>query len=143
MFRMRPAPSALCALLATVVLAASPAAAGAKTLVAYEESGGIAAMQTSISVTELGVARVTSSRVPGITRFMLTGSELRALGRDLRNARFSTLRSIYDSKEPIADGISQTVRYTGKRVTVATGGRPPARLRKVLTRLQRLASRVE
>ena len=130
---------ALCALPASLALA-SPAAA--TTLVNYERSGGIAGIRTSLSVTALGSARITSSRTQGITRFKLSAAELRGLKRDLRNARFSTLRSLYDSKEPVADGISQTVSYARKRVTVAMGGRPPERLRKVLTRLERLASRV-
>lgn len=133
---MRPI---FCALVASLALA-SPA--GAKTLVSYEQSGGIAGTQTAMSVTELGGARVTSSRAPGIKRFKLTPDELRALKRDLRNARFATLQPIYDSKVPVADGIIQTVRYAGHRVTVSTGGRPPERLRKVLMRLARLASRV-
>jgi hypothetical protein len=127
------------ALLASAALA-SPASA-ATTLVSYEQSGGIAGIQTSLSVTVLGSARLTSSRVAGITRFKLTAAQLRGLRRDLRDARFSTLRTLYDSKDPIADGIAQTVRYAGRRVTVSTGGRPPERLRKVLTRLSRLASR--
>lgn len=128
------------ALLASLVLA-SPASA-AKTLVSYEQSGGIAGIQTSMSVTVEGAARVTTSRRPGIKRFKLKSGELSALKRDLRRARFSTLRSLYDSKVPVADGIAQTVRYAGHRVTVSTGGRPPARLTKVLDRLERLAARV-
>ncbi len=126
--------------LASLALA-SPAFAGPRTLVSYEQSGGIAGIQTSLSVTVGGSARLTTSRVPGITRFKLTLAQLRALKRDLRDARFSTLRTLYDSKEPIADGIAQTVRYAGYRVTVSTGGRPPDRLRRVLMRLSRLASR--
>ncbi len=120
---------------------ASPVGAASRTLVGYEQSGGIAGIQTGLSVTVGGSARVTSSRTAGIKRFRLTSAELRGLKRDLRDARFSTLRSLYDSKVPVADGISTTVRYAGYRVTVSTGGRPPERLRKVLTRLDRLALR--
>ena len=126
-------------LLAGLALA-SPVGAGPKTLVSYEQSGGIAGIQTSLSVSVGGSARVTSSRTSGIKRFKLTAAELRGLKRDLREARFSKLRSLYDSEVPVADGISQTVRYAGCRVTVSTGGRAPERLRKVLTRLDRLAS---
>lgn len=128
------------ALLAGLVVA-SPAAAGARTLVSYEQSGGIAGLRTSLSVTLGGSARVTSSRTHGISRFKLSLTELHALKRELRDARFSTLRSLYDSDVPIADGIAQTVRYAGYRVTVSTGGRPPGRLRRVLDRLARLAAR--
>jgi hypothetical protein len=131
----------LWSVLASLALA-SPASAASKTLVSYEQSGGIAGIQTGLSVTVGGSARLTSSRVPGITRFKLTVAQLRGLKRDLRDARFSTLRSLYESKDPVADGISQTVRYAGHRVTVSTGGRPPARLRKVLMRLSGLASRL-
>ena len=77
----------------------------------------------------------------GIQRYKLSSTELRGLKRDLRAARFASLRSLYDSKFPVSDGIAQTVRYARYRVTVSTGGRPPERLRKVLTRLARLASR--
>jgi len=128
------------ALLASAALA-SPVSAGPRTLVSYEQSGGIAGIQTSMSVSVGGSARLTSTRTEGIKRFRLTAPELRRLKRDLRDARCSRLRSLYDSKTPIADGISQTIRYAGYRVTVSTGGRPPERLRKVLTRLSRLASR--
>lgn len=121
--------------------AAGPAVAGAKTLVSYEQSGGIAGIRTSLSVTVGGSARVTTNRSEGISRFKLTRSELHALKRELRAARFSTLRALYDSKTPISDGIAQTVRYAGRRVTVSTGGRPPARLRTVIDRLSRLAAR--
>ena len=130
------------AVLVAMFALASPASA-AKTLVSYEQSGGIAGIRTSLSVTMGGSARVTSSRATGITRFKLALSELHALKRALRNARFSTLRSLYDSKAPISDGINQTVRYAGYRVTVSTGGKPPPRLRKVLDRLSRLAARVD
>ena len=126
-------------LLAGLALA-SPAGAASKTLVSYEQSGGIAGIQTSLSVSMGGSARVTSSRTSGIKRFKLTAAELRGLKRDLRDARFSKLRSLYDSEVPVADGISQTVRYAGYRVTVSTGGRAPVRLRRVLERLARMAS---
>ena len=129
------------ALLASLALA-GPASA-AKTLVSYEQSGGIAGIRTSLSVTVGGNARVTSNRTPGIKRFKLSLGELHALKDGLRNARFSTLRSLYDGKVPIADGIAQTVRYARCRVTVTTGGKPPQRLRKVLDRLSRLAVRVD
>jgi hypothetical protein len=134
------ARAVLSSVLASLALA-SPASAGPKTLVSYEQSGGIAGTQTALSVTVGGSARLTTSRVAGIKRFRLTAAQLRGLKRDLRDARFSTLRSLYDSRVPVADGISQTVRYAGYRVTVSTGGRPPARLREVLMRLSGLASR--
>jgi hypothetical protein len=133
-----PAP-VVGAALASLALA-GPAVA-AKTLVTYEQSGGIAGIQTSLSVTVGGSARVTSSRAMGIKRFKLTRDELHALKHALHDARFETLRSLYDSKVPVADGISQTVRYDGHRVTVGTGSRPPQRLRTLLTRLARLATR--
>jgi hypothetical protein len=129
----------LASLLASLVVA-SPAGA-ARTLVSYEQSGGIAGTRISLSVTIGGNARVTSSRVRGIKRFKLARDDLHALKRDLRDARFSTLRALYDTKMPVADGISQTVRYDGRRVTVSTGARPPLRLRTLLTRLARLAAR--
>jgi hypothetical protein len=129
------------AVLPLAALAAASPASAAKTLVSYEQSGGIAGIRTSLSVTVGGSARVTSSRTSGISRFKLSDDELHALKSDLRMARFSTLRSLYDSEVPIADGINQTVRHAGFRVTVSTGGKPPRRLRRVLDRLSRLAAR--
>jgi hypothetical protein len=117
---------------------ASPAAA--KTLVSYQLSGGIAGISQSLTVSELGSARLVPSRTADPRRFKLTAAQLRGLRRDLRDARFSTLHAEYASKVQVADGIAQTVGYAGRRVTVSTGGRPPARLSKLLARLGRLVS---
>ena len=59
----RVAVAVAAALLASLV-GAGPAGA-AKTLVSYEQSGGIAGIRTSLSVTIGGSARVTSSRTLG------------------------------------------------------------------------------
>ncbi len=74
-------------------------------------------------------------------RFALSSSDLRALRRALKDARFSTLKRRYVSRYPVSDAITQVVRYAGRTVSVIDGGKPPERLRKLLSRLSTLASR--
>jgi hypothetical protein len=64
--------------------------------------------------------------------------QLRALKRELRAARFRSLKRTYRPATPVFDGITQTVRYRGRAVTVTSGARIPARLTRVIARLARL-----
>ncbi|MDX6717916.1 MAG: hypothetical protein QOJ63_170 [Solirubrobacteraceae bacterium] len=121
------------------VAASAPARAG--TLVRYDKSGGIAGVQATLSVSDAGGVRVTRNRTARVRRFALSGAELRGLRRALREARFSTLSALYAGEHPVADGFVQQVRYAGRVVTVRDGGRPPPRLRRLLTRLAGLAAR--
>lgn len=125
--------------LASLALA-SPAAA--KTLVSYSKTGGIAGISVSMTVSDGGSARVTASRMGAATRFALSSAALRGLRRALKDARFSTLKRRYVSRYPVSDGITQVVRYAGRTVSVTDGAKPPERLRKLLSRLNGLASRV-
>ena len=127
-----------------VLAAASLAPAGpapAKTLVRYEKSGGFAGIQVRLSVSAAGSASVTRGRLGDDRRYKLTSTQLRGLRRALRDARFSTLRARYAPKVQIADGFTRSVRYAGRRVTVQDGAKPPARLRELLDRLEKLTSR--
>lgn len=133
----RPAWVLVASLAATFAL--STPAAFARTLVRYDKSGGIAGVQLSLTVSDRGAARAQSGRSAATTRFQLSAAQLRALQRALRDARFSTLHSRYDSSVPVADGFTESVAYGARSVTVATGGHPPARLRSLLARLGRLA----
>jgi hypothetical protein len=126
------------ALAAASLALASPAAA--KTLVRYEKSGGFAGIQVTLSVSDAGSATVTRGRLGNDRRFKLTSTQLRGLRKALRDARFSTLRARYAPKVQIADGFTRSVRYAGRGVTVSDGARPPARLSKLLERLEKLAS---
>jgi hypothetical protein len=63
---------------------------------------------------------------------------MRGLRRDLKRARFSTLKRSYQPKYMVNDGISQSVTYKGRSVSVSTGAEYPARLGRLLRRLGRL-----
>jgi hypothetical protein len=121
--------------LAAALLAAAPAQA--KELVRYQVSGGIAGLSEQLVVRTGGSARQTSRR-EATRRFRLSAAQMRALRRDLRDAKFPSLSRHYGPSYPVADGIAQTVRYRGRSVTVETGGDPPEPLRKVLRRLSRI-----
>jgi hypothetical protein len=138
---MQPGMIARALAVAVVASLAAASPAVAKTLVSYQESGGIAGISDSMTVSEGGSVVATSRRAADMRRFKLTAADLRALRRDLRGARFSTLHAAYDGPGQVADGIAQTVRYGGHRVTVSTGGHAPARLSRLLARLDRIASR--
>jgi hypothetical protein len=125
------------ALVATLALS-SPALA--TTLVRYEKSGGIAGIHLAMTVTRAGTAQVTVNHGGTPARHRLTSRQVSALKRDLRDARFSTLKALYKPGTPVADGFTQTVRYAGRTVTVRDGGRPPARLSRLLARLSRIAA---
>jgi hypothetical protein len=131
--------AALALLAAASLAVASPAAA--KTLVRYEKSGGIAGIQTTLTITTGGGATVKGRIASATRRFKLTSTQLRGLRKALRDARFSTLRALYAPNVPIADGFTRGVRYAGRSVTVRDGGKPPARLSRLLERLERFASR--
>jgi hypothetical protein len=127
------------AVLAAASLAlASPAAA--KTLVRFDKSGGFAGIQVRLSVTDAGSATVTRSRLGKDRRFKLSSVQLRGLRKALRDARFSTLLARYAPMVVVADGFTRSVRYAGRSVTVSDGARLPARLSRLLERLEQLAS---
>jgi hypothetical protein len=74
----------------------------------------------------------------GDHRFSVSAKQLRALKRELRAARFRTLKRRYQPETQVFDGITQTIRYRGKAVSVSSGADVPARLSKVLRRISRI-----
>ena len=138
--RPRTVPRALALALLASLLVAAPASA--KTLVRYDRSGGIAGIQETMTISTGGSVRVTGQRgASAATSYRLSAKNLRGIKRRLRDARFSTLRARYVSREPIADGITQSVNYARRSVTVGDGAKPPERLRRLLSRLSQLAAR--
>ena len=122
-----------------VILAAfltGAASAEAKQLTRYDVGGGIAGRADHLVISTTGAATQTGSS--GDKSFQLSPRSLRALKRDLRDARFSTLKRRYRPRRTVFDGIGQSVRYRGKTVSVSSGAQYPKRLARVLERLARL-----
>jgi hypothetical protein len=126
----------LAALLA--LLAGFAATATAKPLVRYEFGGGLAGIGGALTVAGDGSATQSGTRRGDDHRFTLSAQQLRGLRRDLRNARFKSLKRSYRPKNIVNDGIAQSVTYRGRSVTVSTGARYPERLHRLLSRLDRL-----
>ena len=63
---------------------------------------------------------------------------MRRLRRDLKRARFKTLKRSYSPKYVVNDGVAQSVTYKGRTVSVSTGAKYPDRLQRLLRRLDRL-----
>jgi hypothetical protein len=118
--------------LAAVLAPAAPAEA--TQLVRYEQSGGFTGRAVRLVVDGGGAARQTR-RGADSKRFKVSISQLHALKRELKEARFSSLKRRYEPDYVVNDGISQSVTYKGRTVVASTGGDPPARLRKLLSRL--------
>ena len=128
----------LAALLAVLATFAATATAEARQLVRYDVGGGIAGISERLTVARDGDARQTGNRRGSDHRFRLSAKQLRGLRRDLKNARFSTLKRVYRPRYVVNDGIGQSVSYNGRSVTVSTGATYPARLQRLLRRLGRL-----
>ena len=124
----------LVALLATF---AATASAEAKRLVRYDITGGIAGIHERMVIDTDGTAVQTGGR-GGDQRFSVEAKQLRALKRELKAARFRSLKRRYQPSIRIFDGITQTVRHYGRSVSVYTGADVPARLARVLRRLSRV-----
>jgi hypothetical protein len=122
----------------TVLLALALAAtASAKTLVTYARSGGIAGEQSSVTVGTKGKAKVRSRSADSRT-VTLSKKRLRRLKQAIKAAKLSGLDAHYGPKGVVNDGITQSVTSGGVTVTVETGGEPPARLSKLLAKLDAL-----
>ena len=128
----------LAALLAVLATFAATATAEAKQLVRYSVGGGIAGISERLIVGRDGTASQTGNRRGSDRRFKLSAKQLRGLRRDLKNARFSTLKRRYRPKHVVNDGIAQSVTYKGRSVSVSTGATYPARLGRLLERLARI-----
>ena len=124
------------ALLVAFLVLAVPASAQAKRLVRYDVTGGLAATSERLVVNTDGHARQTGRA--GVHSFKLTATQLRGLKRDLKDARFKSLKRSYQPEFPVMDGQTQMVSYKGRSVSVATMANVPTRLSRVLRRLARL-----
>jgi len=124
------------ALLTVLAVLTGAASAEAKQLTRYDVGGGIAGRADHLVISTTGAA--TQAGSSGDKRFQLSTRSLRALKRDLRDARFSTLKRRYRPSRTVFDGIGQSVRYRGKTVSVSSGAQYPKRLARVLERLARL-----
>lgn len=128
----------LAALLAVLATFAATATAEAKRLVRYDISGGLAGASERLLIARDGTARQSDSRSGDDHRFMLSAKQLRGLRRDLKAARFSTLKRSYQPDYVVNDGVTETVTYKGRSISVYTGAKFPVRLHRVLRRLGRL-----
>ena len=131
-----PGMRQLAVVLALVALLAAPASAGAKRLVRYDVTGGLAPRSERLVIDRNGSARQTGSR-SGTQRFTVSAKQLRALKRELKAALPRAQRA-YQPPFPVLDGITQSVTYGGRSVSIYTNAKPPERLRRVLQRLSRL-----
>ena len=128
----------LAALLAVLATFAATATAEAKQLVRYSVGGGIAGISERLIVARDGTASQSGNRRGSDHRFKLSAKQLRGLRRDLKDARFSTLKRRYRPEHVVNDGIARSVTYKGRSVSVSTGATYPARLGRVLERLARI-----
>jgi hypothetical protein len=124
----------LVALLATF---ATTASAEAKRLVRYDITGGIAGISERLVIDTDGTA-VQTGRRSADQRFTVPAKQLRALKRELKAARFRSLKRRYEPAFRDFDGTTQTVRYNGRSVSVYSAADVPARLARVLRRLSRV-----
>jgi hypothetical protein len=128
----------LAALLAVLATFAATATAEAKQLVRYNVGGGLAGLSGQLIVAGDGTARQSGNRRSDDHRFTLSAKQLSALRRDLKRARFKTLKRTYQPKYVVNDGVGQSVTYKGRSVSVYTGAKYPDRLQRLLRRLGRL-----
>jgi hypothetical protein len=124
------------AVLVAFLILAVPASADAKRLVRYGVTGGLAPSSELLVVNTDGHARQTGRA--GVRGFTLTAKQLRGLKRDLKDARFKSLKRSYQPEFPVMDGQTRTVSYKGRSISVSTLAKVPKRLSRVLRRLARL-----
>jgi hypothetical protein len=119
-----------------VALAATPAAATAKTLVSFEQSGGFAGVSVSVAVSTTG--HVTGDVSGGHGSHRLRAATLRHLRRLLADAR-------WDRASPgpsrCADCFAYVVRYHGHRASFddSQSRQVPGSVRAVVDELVRIS----
>jgi hypothetical protein len=129
---------------AAVALAAGGLAAPGEarsTKVDWDAGGGLAALHGGLQVFTDHTAVWEENGETADVR--LTDRQWRRLGERLRAARFRSLERRYAPEPVWPDSTYQTVRHRGRTVEVATGGRPPRRLQRLLRHLSRLHGRLE
>jgi hypothetical protein len=119
-----------------VALAATPATATARTLVSFEQSGGIAGVSVSVAVSTTG--HVTGDVSGGHRTHRLRAATLRRLRRLLADAR-------WDRASPgpshCADCFAYVVRYHGHRASFddSQSRQVPGSVRAVVDELVRIS----
>jgi hypothetical protein len=119
-----------------VALAATPATATARTLVSFEQSGGIAGVSVSVAVSTTG--HVTGDVSGGHRTHRLRAATLRHLRRLLADAR-------WDRASPgpshCADCFAYAVRYHGRRASYddSQSRQVPGSVRAVVAELARIS----
>jgi hypothetical protein len=121
----------------TILAALAPAAgAEGKQLTRYVVGGGIAGRVDQLVVQNSGAAHQSGDG--GDHRWKVSAKKLRALKRAFKAARWSSLKREYRPDVPVFDGITQSVSYRGKQVTISTGAEVPTRLERVIVRIRRI-----
>ena len=119
-----------------VALAAAPATAGAKTLVSFSQSGGLAGVSTTVSVTTAGHVAVDGSGRDRSHR--LRTATLRHLRVVLSAARWDRANP---GQSHCADCFEYVVRYHGRRARYddSQTKQVPGSVRAVVAELQRIS----
>ena len=119
-----------------VALAAAPATAGAKTLVSFSQSGGLAGVSTTVSVTTVGHVAVDGSGRDRSHR--LRTATLRHLRELLSAARWDRANP---GTSHCADCFEYVVRYHGRRARYddSQAKQVPGSVRAVVAELQRIS----
>ena len=125
-------PVALVAALAV----AGPAAASAKTLVSFEQSGGIAGRSVTLAISTTG--HVTGDFTGHDRAHKLRGATLRHLRKLLSDARWDRANP---GRSSCADCFEYVVRYHGHRVRYddSQAKQVPASVRAVVAELLRIS----
>jgi len=118
-----------------VALAAAPASAGAKTLVSFTQSGGIAGINDSITVTTTGYVVADGHAADRSHR--LRAATLRDLRKMLSEARWDRASPGASS---CADCFEYVVRYHGHRAKYddSQARKVPRSIREIVAELQRI-----
>jgi hypothetical protein len=119
-----------------VALATAPAAATAKTLVSFEQSGGIAGVSVAVAVSITG--HVTGDVHGGDRSHRLGAATLRHLCRLLADARWDRARP---GPSHCADCFAYVVRYHGHRASYddSQSRQVPSSVRAVVAELVRIS----
>jgi hypothetical protein len=119
-----------------VALAAAPAAATAKTLVSFEQSGGIAGVSVAVSVSTTG--HVTADVRGGDRSHRLRAATRRHLRGLLADARWERAEP---GPSQCADCFTYVVRYHGHRASYddSQSRRVPGSVRAVVAELVRIS----
>ncbi len=119
-----------------LALAAVPAAATAKTLVSFEQSGGIAGVSVSVAVST--TAHVTGDVKGGDRSHRLRAATLRHLRRLLAGARWDRANP---GPSHCADCFAYVVRYQGHRASYddSQSRQVPGSVRAVVAELGRIS----